>query len=144
MNSMPRKNYHFFVSFIIIFLVLASSSAFGHSLKVFAQPDGDSVRGYAFFVGGGRPHGALWVAKMGEETIADGQTNNKGEYAFDLPKTIEADVKITVDARDGHVASTTLSRDRFLSLANEQKNTTHRETSSQSVLKESSKTAHSS
>lgn len=89
--------------------------ALAHSLKVFARTDGEQISGYAFFVGGGRPVGAEWVATAAGKAVAEGQTGAEGEYAFAVPNTVSDDIAITVDVKDGHIASTRVASGRFLS-----------------------------
>lgn len=96
-------------------LVFSTGVALAHSLKVFARTDGEQISGYAFFVGGGRPVGAEWVATAAGKAVAEGQTGAEGEYAFAVPNTVSDDIVITVDVKDGHIASTRVDADRFLS-----------------------------
>jgi len=42
-------------------LVLAAAPADAHRLRIFATVEGGTIEGYAFFVGGGRPDGAVVV-----------------------------------------------------------------------------------
>lgn len=97
---------------ILLSLVIAGPAA-AHSLRVFAKVEGQQVSGYAFFIGGGRPAGVTWVARMGDETLASGKTDGDGTYSFALASPISAAITITVDTGEGHIATTTLAPTRF-------------------------------
>ncbi len=105
---------------LIIYLLVALLLAFAlagqanaHSLRLFARVEGQQVNGYAFFIGGGRPNGVGWIAQMGTKTIASGKTNAAGEYEFTAPAKVDANIKITVDTQEGHIATTILKPERF-------------------------------
>lgn len=87
--------------------------AFAHSLKLFATVEGDVVRGYGFFVGGGRPRGVDWTAKMDGKGVASGKTDDEGAFRFPVPATISGPLTVKINSGDGHVASKTLAADRF-------------------------------
>lgn len=100
-----------------ILLILLSLSIAGpataHSLRVFARVEGTQVSGYAFFIGGGRPAGATWVARMADAILATGKTDGNGAYSFAAPSTVISTIAITVDTGEGHIATTTLVPARF-------------------------------
>ena len=100
-----------------ILLILLSLSIAGpataHSLRVFARVEGTQVSGYAFFIGGGRPAGATWVARMADAMLATGKTDGNGAYSFAAPPTVISTIAITVDTGEGHIATTTLVPARF-------------------------------
>lgn len=100
---------------LALLLALATASpASAHKLKVFATVEGQTVRGYAFFIGGGRPEGSPWVAKEAAGTvIASGTTDAEGRFAFALPAAIASDVTVTVDTQEAHIASATLAANRL-------------------------------
>lgn len=100
------------VSPALVSLALVSPVA-AHSLRVFARVEGAGVAGYGFFVGGGRPHGALWRARMGETVLATGETDAEGAFAFAVPRPVTDAVTVTLDTREGHVATATLAAARF-------------------------------
>lgn len=104
---------------LLIGLALVSPAA-SHKLKVFTAIEGQTVRGYAFFTGGGRPEGSHWIAKdAAGKSIAGGTTDAKGSFAFELPADIATDVTVTVDTHDAHIASATLAASRFKNAATE-------------------------
>lgn len=99
--------------FLLVLLAFATPAQ-AHKLKVFASVAGGSVAGYAFFIGGGRPNGTPWVAKDGAgSTVASGTTDAEGRFAFALPPGASGDVTVTVDTREGHIASATLAAARL-------------------------------
>ncbi|PHI29036.1 hypothetical protein [Budvicia aquatica] len=99
--------------FIALFFMLQIGPATAHSLRLFARVDAGQIGGYAFFIGGGRPSGVNWVAKMNNQTVATGKTDTNGGYHFAVPTPITGDVVITVDTGEGHIATTRLAPERF-------------------------------
>lgn len=99
--------------FLVLLSVLIAGPATAHSLRLFAKVAGDTVSGYAFFIGGGRPAGVTWVAKMGAQTVATGKTGQDGDYSFIVPAQVSEGISITVDTGEGHIATTLLNPDRF-------------------------------
>jgi len=97
---------------LLVLLCLALPAS-AHSLRVFAKVEGDRIGGYAFFIGGGRPNGATWTARMGEAPLAAGKTDAEGGFAFAAPDPVTATITVTVDTGDGHVASADLGPERF-------------------------------
>lgn len=84
-----------------------------HKLKVFATVEGGEVKGYAFFIGGGRAARTAWVARdAAGAPFASGTTDGEGRFAFPAPQR-PTDTTVTVDTREGHVASMTLPASRF-------------------------------
>lgn len=100
---------------VALLIVLAfAAPAQAHKLKVFATVEDQSIRGYAFFIGGGRPDGSSWIAKdRSGEQIASGTTDAEGRFAFDIPASVATDVTVTIDTREAHVASATIAAARF-------------------------------
>lgn len=99
---------------LVAMLLALALPAEAHKLKVFATVEGDAVRGYAFFVGGGRAQGTDWLAQMaGGTEIARGTTGADGTYRFALPDPVTGAVTVTVDTHEGHIASATLPAERF-------------------------------
>ncbi len=89
-----------------------------HKLKLFASVEGAGVKGYAFFVGGGRAQDSPFVATDAAGTeIARGRTDADGRFAFQVPGVAATGVTVTVDTQEGHMASVTLAADRFGSAA---------------------------
>ncbi len=102
-----------FAAALLVALALASAAA-AHKLKVFATVEGETVRGYAFFIGGGRPDGSPWTAKNAAgEVVASGTTDTEGRFAFALPAAATSELTVTVDTQEAHVASTTLAASRL-------------------------------
>lgn len=95
-------------------MLLSAQPASAHKLKVFATVEGDTVAGYAFFIGGGRAMGAKWTAIEGENTpLAEGRTDAEGRFCLVPPRPVTAAIKITVDTEEGHIAGTVLPVARF-------------------------------
>ena len=98
---------------IALFLIVFAGPATAHGLRLFARVEGQAVSGYAFFVGGGRPSGIAWSARIGEKALAAGQTDEQGAFAFTVPEPVAAAVTISIDTGDGHVAALALAPARF-------------------------------
>lgn len=100
---------------LALMLVLATASpAMAHKLKVFAAVEGNTVAGYAFFIGGGRAQDTPWQAK--DETgklLGEGRTGPEGEFRLTVPEPIASDITISVNTQEGHIAATTLAAARF-------------------------------
>lgn len=93
-------------SLLLAFLLAlgAALPAQAHGLKVFAALEGDTLRGYAYFVGGGRPAGAQVVIRNAAGTeVYRGQTDGAGAFAWKLPALDRWTV--VVDTREGHMAA---------------------------------------
>ena len=93
----------------LLLLLGAALPAEAHRLKVFAAIEGDRIAGYAFFIGGGRAQGAAWVARMGDRTLAEGRTDAEGGFVLTVPAVVTADIGITVDTQEGHIAMAPLT-----------------------------------
>lgn len=99
---------------LLLALFAAITPAAAHKLKVFATVEGDAVKGYAFFVGGGRAQQVSWVAKGADgRAVATGATDDEGRFSFAVPPPPVPDITITVDTHEGHIASATLPATRF-------------------------------
>jgi nickel transport protein len=101
------------VAILVAVLVLLAVPGVAHSLRVFVTAEGQLVRGYGFFVGGGRPDGAAWRAEADDVTLATGTTDSAGAFGFVLPGAVAGDIVVTIDPGDGHAARATLTRDRL-------------------------------
>jgi nickel transport protein len=101
--------------FLTLFLVLVMAGpALAHKLKVFATVEGGDVTGYAFFVGGGRAQNSGWQATgAAGKVMATGTTSTEGVFRFTPPAPVTADITITVNTGEGHMASATVKAARF-------------------------------
>ncbi len=104
--------------FLLAFALLlaAAAPAAAHKLKVFATVEGGTISGYAFFVGGGRPHGAhVAFRDDAGQDLSSTVTDEDGAFAF-TPARPEA-ITVLVDAGDGHSAETHIAAERLAPLA---------------------------
>ena len=100
---------------VALALVLAfAAPAEAHKLKVFAAVEGDHIGGYGFFIGGGRAQGTEWSAKTADGTVlAEGRTDDKGTFGFDLAAPPSSDITIVLNTEEGHIAQKVLAASRF-------------------------------
>ncbi len=104
----------------IVVSLLSIQPALAHKLKVFATIEGEAVTGYAFFIGGGRARGAKWNAVEGDDTpLGEGRTDAEGRFILVPPQPVTADIRVTIDTEEGHIASATLPVTRFGGVAAE-------------------------
>ncbi|GAB5377943.1 MAG: hypothetical protein AcusKO_44050 [Acuticoccus sp.] len=101
----------------IALTLLLSGPAAAHSLRVFAKVEDGTVRGYGFFIGGGRPRGVPWTATVAGTVFASGRTDDTGGFAFAAPRPVSDAIIVVIDTGEGHVASARLPAARFGSAA---------------------------
>lgn len=110
---------------LLVLALTLAGPAQAHKLKVFATVEAGTIKGYAFFIGGGRAQNTPWIAQDAAGTrITQGDTDDEGRFAFALPPSLHADVTVTVDTHEGHIASATVAATRFGALAPEPAATT--------------------
>lgn len=98
----------------ILLVLFVVDPAFAHKLKVFAAVEGNAISGYGFFIGGGRAQETPWVAKDANgQVIARGTTGADGTFSLTPPGPVTSDITITLNTREGHIASTRLAASRF-------------------------------
>ncbi len=77
-------------------------------MKVFASADGDTIRGYAYFTGGGRAVGCKVKVLRNETLLSELTTNAKGEFSY--VAEVKDDLTFRVETGDGHFAEYTVQR----------------------------------
>jgi nickel transport protein len=98
----------------LVVMLACASPATAHKLKLFAAIEGNTIAGYAFFIGGGRAQDTPWRAKdESGKLLGEGRTGPEGEFRLTVPEPIASDITITVDTKEGHMASKTLEAARF-------------------------------
>ena len=92
-------------------LLAAAQPAAAHRLKLFATIDGGAIAGYGFFVGGGRPQGAILIVRdaAGQE-VYRGATDDRGAFSWRPPEP--GSFTLFIDAGDGHAADARIGADR--------------------------------
>jgi len=93
-------------------LACLTHAAEAHRLKLFATVEDGAVKGYGFFIGGGRPSGARLVIrnKAGVELYRGPAAD---DASFTFKPAAGAELFLVMDAGDGHVADTRIAADRF-------------------------------
>ena len=93
---------------VALILLVMGGGAEAHKLKVFATVTGAVIEGYAYFSPGGRANTVSVTLATNDGVVqAKAITDAEGNFRFEA--TRRADYVITVDAGDGHVASTTIA-----------------------------------
>ena len=88
-------------------MLIRPGSALAHKVKCFATAEGAVVSGYAWMGGGGRPRNVPFKVFGPDGTLLhEGQTNEKGEFAFVPSQT--CDLEVVVEAGEGHMARFTV------------------------------------
>jgi nickel transport protein len=99
----PKCQKTFLLTTFFSALLLVPATAEAHKLNVFAtvSSDGKTIEGNAFFRGGGKAQNATVTAfdPSGKEL---GRTTTDAEGDFHLSVAARCDVKLVVDAGDGH------------------------------------------
>lgn len=100
-----RKNTGFLKVLLFVFAVTMFNQCeiLAHTLRIFATPDGEQIKGYCFMSGGSRLEGVKVDVKDAEgKPVFALFTDKNGEFAF-KPST-GADYTFHVDTGDGHAA----------------------------------------
>ncbi|BBF94008.1 carboxypeptidase-like regulatory domain-containing protein [Blastochloris tepida] len=101
------------LSFLALLLCLMTASpAEAHRLKLFVTVEGDTLSGYVFFIGGGRPQGvAVTIRDAANAVVHRAVTDDAGGFAWRAAPP--GAYTVSVDTGDGHSVSETVSADRF-------------------------------
>jgi nickel transport protein len=100
---------------IFIFWSFLTSSALAHKVILFAWVESGRIHSESSF-GGKRKvkKGKINVSDKTGRIILTGETDQNGNYSFDIPKNILSDITLTLDAGTGHKAQWKLTRDEIL------------------------------
>ena len=91
---------------------LLGSAAAAHRLVLFVKVEDGTVKGYGFFVGGGRPHEAtLTIRNAAGVELFRGPVAPDASFSF--RPAVPAELNVVMDAGDGHVAQAHVSAERF-------------------------------
>lgn len=96
----------------LLLALCLTTGAEAHRLKLFATVENGVVQGYGFFIGGGRPSEAELIIRDGAGTeLFRGPAAADGSFRF--TPAVPADLALTMNAGDGHVADARIAADRF-------------------------------
>lgn len=94
----------------LVALACLALPAEAHRLKLFAQVTGETIAGYGFYIGGGRPEGAdLVVATPDGKEVSRLKTGTDGGFSFTPPTP--GRYRLTLSGGDGHLATVDVSTD---------------------------------
>lgn len=89
-------------------LVCLALPAEAHRLKLFAQVTGDSISGYGFYIGGGRPQGTdLIVSTPDGKEVSRLKTGADGSFSYTPPSP--GTYHLVLSGGDGHIATVDIS-----------------------------------
>ncbi|AHB01766.1 CbiL protein [Brucella ceti TE28753-12] len=92
-----------FLLLLIATTLCFATMAEAHRLNLFATVEGGTVHGYGFFVGGGRPSEAQLIIRNAQGVeLFKGPAGEDGSFSF--TPAAPADLVLTLNAGDGHVA----------------------------------------
>lgn len=92
--------------FSAFFIICLHSSAFAHSLHLFAQYNGHTVSGKAYYsdmTAAGNHYLEIFLDNQ-TTAFSEGQTQSDGRFTIPLPSAQQ--VKVVVQGEEGHLAST--------------------------------------
>ncbi|MDJ0985538.1 MAG: hypothetical protein QNJ26_08330 [Desulfobacterales bacterium] len=98
----------FFLFFIICLAWILPAPGTAHRVNLFAWIEGDMIHVESKFSGGRHVNaGKITVFDSEGRELLSGMTNETGEFSFKIPK--KTDLKIIIDAGEGHRAEWTIS-----------------------------------
>ena len=115
-----RQHFRFVVYFIIALMGLGFfvESAFAHNVTIFAWVEGDTVFTQSKFSGGRKAQdSSVVVYDMEGNQLLEGKTDEKGEFAFKVPK--KTGLKVVLKASMGHLAEWVIPAEEIIAAARE-------------------------
>jgi nickel transport protein len=93
---------------LILVLVFALSlTVHAHKLKVFAAIEGDSIKGFIYFPGGGKPGELKLKVYQNDKFVTDIMSNKTGNFVYKPLK--EGSYRFVADSGDGHLGDFTVT-----------------------------------
>ena len=106
--------WRFLAAAIAAALFLVSGPAMAHRLKLFTSVENGVISGYGFFIGGGRATAASIIFRnISGRELHRVTVDAKGEFRWKPPEP--QDVKVILNAGDGHTVETTIVAGRLAS-----------------------------
>jgi nickel transport protein len=97
--------------FTFSLVIIMSTNASAHRMKVFAWVEGDTVGGEAYFMGGEMIANAKIELIAGQQVVAAKQSDSAGQFIFDA--VTPGNYQIRADAGQGHIASFDIAQTEF-------------------------------
>ena len=95
-----------------LFTWLCAPSALAHSLHVFAQYDGNTVSGKAYY-SDMTPAAETYmeILQAGQDSpLLEGKTDRDGQFAYPINTAAEGAIKVVIEGEEGHRASIVANR----------------------------------
>lgn len=91
------------VRFFLLLGCAFTTNAYAHKVNVFAYLEGDRVYVQGYFLDGKKAKNSkVTVYASGDQPVVEGLTNEEGEFTF--PVTVKQDMRIVLNAGEGHQA----------------------------------------
>ena len=89
-----------------------SRTAYAHKLQLYAEPEGATIRGEAYYQGGGKPRN-VEVVVLGPDGRELGRTRTDDQGRFTFQATLRCDHRFIVDSGDGHMVECKVRADEL-------------------------------
>lgn len=92
-------------------VIIMSTNASAHRMKLFAWVEGDTIGGDAYFMGGEMIANATIELLAEQQVVAAMQSDSAGQFMFD--SVIPGNYQLRADAGQGHIASFDIAQTEF-------------------------------
>lgn len=118
MNTRQNLRLFLYVIIAVMGLVFSAESAFAHKVTIFAWVEGDTVFTQSKFSGGRKAQeSSVVVYDTQGNRLLEGKTDEKGEFAFKVPK--KTGLKVVLKASMGHLAEWVIPVEEIIAAAND-------------------------
>ena len=106
-------NQVFKIAFLCsIMLLFFQGNAYSHAVRIFAAAEGETIKGYVYFPGGGRlQNGTIKIYGPGEAFLAQVQTDQNGAFTYKAQD--KTDHLFVYESADGHRAQFLLAGEQL-------------------------------
>jgi len=108
-------NIHKFWFPALVFCLITTGHAFAHKVIIFAWVEDGMIYTESRFASKRKAkNAAIIVVNEKEQVVHKGQTDAEGKYAFNIPKNIDSDLIIELEAGSGHKNQWRISREELV------------------------------